>query len=77
MARSRRKTPIIGITGASSEKEDKRTTNRLVRHKVRTLLLTNPEVEVLPGLKELSNPLYMAKDGKCWRDCPKPKWMRK
>ena len=78
MARSRRKTPILGMTTSPSEKKDKRAANRLVRRKVRTVLLANPEVEVLPGLKELSDPWHMDKDGKrYWGSGLDPKFMRK
>jgi hypothetical protein len=65
MARSRGKTPQIGICG-TSDKEDKRAARRLERPKVRLVLSARQDVEVLPALKELSDPWRMAKDGKIY-----------
>jgi len=64
MSRSRKKTPIAGMTNASSEKWDKRVTNRRVRRCVKEALAANPLSDVLPVRRELSNPWTMAKDGK-------------
>ena len=51
-----------GITTARSEKNDKRSNNRLLRHKVRQAI--HQKREVLPEEKEVSNPWNMSKDGK-------------
>ncbi len=77
MSRSRRKTPIRGVTGAASEKADKRHNNRSLRKRVKKVLLTDPELEVAPTMRELSNVWDMAKDGKYFLKKPRPKDMRK
>lgn len=74
MSRSRRKMPITGMTTADSEKQDKRLANRKLRRKVRQVLPEEPEV--LPDLREVSDPWTMDKDGKKWID-PDSKEMRK
>jgi hypothetical protein len=66
MTRSRKKTPISGITAARSEKQDKRLANRRVRRAVKQVLATSVDVHVLPHRRELTNPWTMAKDGKMW-----------
>ena len=78
MARSRKKTPKTGITSAASEKEEKQVNHRRERRRVRQVLAVEPEPEVLPHSKELSNPWSMAKDGKgflgtraSWKDLKK------
>lgn len=68
MNRSRKKTPISGITTASSEKHDKRLANRKLRRRVNQTPAVRPDAEVLPALREVSDPRTMAKDGKYWRD---------
>ena len=78
MSRSRKKTPIHGITTASSEKQDKRLYNRRFRRVVKQVLRQAPECEVLPHLREYSNPWSMDKDGKARFDPAKhPELMRK
>jgi hypothetical protein len=78
MARSRKKTPICGITTARSEKQDKRLANRKVRRAVNQALTTSLELEVLPHRRELTNPWTMAKDGKTWFDADRfPEELRK
>src|SRR5690606_10736721 len=67
MSRSRRKTPITGITSAGSEKADKRVANRRVRRSVRQSLTVSPAPHLLPHTRELSNPWTFAKDGKVYR----------
>ena len=64
MSRSKRKTPIAGITTEESEKQDKRLANRKVRRTVRVTLDQNPTAEVLPEERERSNVWSMGKDGK-------------
>ena len=69
MARSRRHTPIFGMTTRESEKTDKRRANRRLRRRVREAVSRPDAPEVLPALREVSNPWSMAKDGRSyWRD---------
>jgi hypothetical protein len=63
MSRSRRKTPVLGITTAKSEKQDKRIANRKLRRAVKQRLGYDPD-GVLPALREVSNVWSMDKDGK-------------
>ncbi|HKC66285.1 MAG TPA: hypothetical protein VKB86_21760 [Pyrinomonadaceae bacterium] len=79
MGHSRGHFPACGITTARSEKEDKRIHNRRFRHRIKRALKTfDPEAEVLPVLREVSNVWDMAKDGKVIFDPKKyPKLMRK
>jgi hypothetical protein len=64
MARSKRKTPIRGITTAESEKKDKQLAHRKYRRKMKTVFQQVPDAEILPHVRELSNPWSMSKDGK-------------
>jgi hypothetical protein len=68
MSRSRRRTPIRGITNSESEKTDKQLAHRRERRRVRTVVHAKPEIELLPDTRELSNPWAMAKDGKRYFD---------
>lgn len=78
MSRSRKKSPFHGMTKAASEKQDKRIYNRRFRHALKQYLRNNPETEVLPHLREYSNPWCMDKDGKRRFDpALYPEWMRK
>jgi hypothetical protein len=78
MSRSRKKTPVHGITTANSEKKDKRLYNRRFRRVTKQVLRVSPLREVLPHLREYSNPWCMDKDGKVRFDPKKhPEWMRK
>jgi len=65
MSRSRRKTPIRGITSAVSEHVDKEAWHRSYRTAVRRQLANNPDCE-LPHLRKFFDPWRMAKDGKCY-----------
>jgi len=77
MSRSRRKTPICGITTAQSEKQDKRIANRRLRCRVRSALRGDPDA-LLPLLREVSDPWLMDKDGKMLLDPVRhPEIMRK
>jgi hypothetical protein len=78
MSRSTKRTPVCGMTGAPSEKQDKRLYNRRYRRMCKQVLHVNPACELLPHLREYSNPWAMDKDGKWWFD-PKerPELMRK
>ena len=77
MSRSKRKTPIMGFTTAKSEKKDKRINNRKLRRKTKVAMLS--EKEILPIMKEVSDPWMMQKDGKQKFDpnLHGGKWMRK
>jgi hypothetical protein len=62
MSRSKRKSPVIGMTTARSEKEDKRWHNRVLRRRVpETIRKGN---DILPKKDEISTTWDMAKDGK-------------
>jgi hypothetical protein len=61
MSRSFKKTPVCGITGARSEKRDKRRANRTYRRLCRARLRSTFE---LPQMREVSNVWSFAKDGK-------------
>jgi hypothetical protein len=78
MTRSRKKTPISGITAARSEKQDKRLANRKVRRAVKQALAASASLDVLPHRRELTSPWTMAKDGKTWFDAARyPEELRK
>jgi hypothetical protein len=64
MARSRRKTPICGITTARSEKQDKKIWHSRYRAAVRTHLRSNRDQDLMPLPREVSNVWDFAKDGK-------------
>ncbi|CAN5889496.1 hypothetical protein BH18ACI4_BH18ACI4_01560 [soil metagenome] len=68
MSRSKKKTPIRGISSACSEKQDKRNYNRRFRRLCKQLLDLNLDADPLPHLRECSNPWDMDKDGKRWFD---------
>ena len=80
MSRSKRKTPIHGMTCARSEKQDKRFANRALRRIVKVRLHTRVDLDAvsLPVMREVYNVWSMAKDGKRRFD-PKtwPEGMRK
>ena len=62
MARSRKKVPIVGISLAKSEKDDKVAAHRRERRIVRAEIPAQPEV--LTATKEVSDPWDYSKDGK-------------
>ncbi len=77
MSRSRRRTPVRGLTTSDSETEDKRIANRKLRRKVRAVLPLDPDA-VLPALREVSCVWAFDKDGKIRFDPgERPRWMRK
>lgn len=77
MSRSRRKTPVRGITTSDTEKRDKRIANRRLRRAVRVRLSAEPE-GVLPDLREVSSVWCFDKDGKTRFDPGRwPSLMRK
>jgi len=73
MSRSYRRTPVLPMTGADSEKYDKRMAHRRLRHltKLTLRLLTDPDDFYPPLLREVSDVWGFAKDGKCWYDLDK------
>lgn len=78
MSRSRKKTPVHGMTMAASEQQDKRRYNRRFRRVCKQTLHVNPLCKVLPHLREYSNPWSMDKDGKVRFDPAEyPELMRK
>jgi hypothetical protein len=64
MSRSKRRTPVCGMTSASSEKQDKRLYNRRYRRVCKQAIHADPAQELLPLLREYSNTGAMDKDGK-------------
>lgn len=77
MSRSRKRTPVCGITTADTEKQDKRLANRRLRRRVRAALPSEPD-GVLPALREVSSVWGFDKDGKQRFDPARhPEWMRK
>lgn len=70
MSRSRRKTPIFGMTNCRSEYQDKRIWHGRLRAQARTKLATLVVDEfdgaVIPEVRDVSNPWSMGKDGKLW-----------
>lgn len=75
MSRSRRRTPVCGITTARSEKEDKIAAHRRERRRVHTVLGVEPARDLLPHRRELSNVWSYAKDGKQYLG-PRPEYQR-
>jgi len=64
MSRSKRRTPVRGRTSARSEKQDKRLYNRRYRRVCKQAIHVDHARELLPLLREYSNPGAMDKDGK-------------
>src|SRR5258708_4051800 len=62
MSRSKRKSPVIGMTTARSEKDDKRWHNRVLRRRVREAI--HKGNEILPEKDGISTTWNMAKDVK-------------
>ena len=65
MARSYRRTPIAGNTGADSDKVSKRRAGRALRSSVRRALAAGDH-EVLPHAREICSMWSFPKDGKSW-----------
>lgn len=78
MSRSRRKTPIFGITTALSEAADKAIWHRAFRRAENQRLAGDPGSEPY-HFRQFFNPWQMDKDGKYWRGgvLLKPREMRK
>lgn len=65
MSRSRRKTPIVGMTTAESDKPFKEAEHRRERRSVRAAV---KQLEDAPDPKLFGNPCHAEKDGKQWLD---------
>ncbi len=68
MARSRKKTPVISVTTARSEKADKRLTHRVERRTNKVILGMTKDDVALKQVRELSDPWCFGKDGKRYVD---------
>jgi hypothetical protein len=77
VSRSRKKTPIRGVTGARSEKADKRQVNKSLRQRTRNALRADPDLPTPPDRRGIRDVWDMAKDGKYFRKDPRPKDLRK
>lgn len=70
MSRSYKKTPIIGHTGADSEKYDKKIWHKRFRHKTKDMIRSmrnDPDMiddTVMPVEDDVSSTWSMSKDGK-------------
>ena len=70
MSNSYRRTPILGVTKAASEKADKRRANKAHR-------ASQKKSELPVDRRETSDTWQMAKDGKFFRHQAAPKMLRK
>jgi hypothetical protein len=78
VSRSRRKTPISGITTATSDHGWKKMAARKLRHRVKQELNATLDGDRFAGKRwDLVNPWSSEKDGKHWLGDWDPKWMRK
>lgn len=81
MARSKRKTPIMGIASCASEKVDKQRLHRKMRLEHKRQIkntVNNLGVNELAKPNEIYNVWAMGKDGKSWFDASEhPECMRK
>lgn len=69
MSRSRRKTPIRGITTADSDHDWKKASSRKLRHRVKQHLTATLDGDRFAGKRwDLVNPWSSQKDGKFWFD---------
>jgi hypothetical protein len=76
MSRSKRKTPVRGMSSSESEKADKQASHRKLRRVARVAVEQGEPV--LPLEKELTNTWSMDKDGKRRFDpVAQPRLMRK
>ncbi len=78
MSRSRRKSPVMGVTCARSEEDDKQLYNRALRRINRRKLAEAGENAIYRNKREIMDVWSMNKDGKM-RFNPEieAKWMRK
>lgn len=78
MSRSFKRSPFIGTTNSTTEKQEKRTANRHLRRAVRRKIGETSDAMELPLLREVSNVWSMSKDGKVrFRVAEAPWLMRK
>ena len=84
MSRSRRKTPIVGMTTSESEKEDKQRASRRARHALKRAVhsavhtgVTDNVAPLTRGHHPKSGRWIFAKDGKQWIGSRHPKLLRK
>ena len=77
MSRSKRKTPIVPVTTAETEKPDKAAWHRRHRHAEKARLNVAGIEYVYRSHKEHSNPWSMSKDGKKYWGNLRPDLMRK
>jgi hypothetical protein len=78
MSRSRKKTPCGSFWHrARSDKPGKQDANRRLRRRVRQVLAVDPDPDVLPALREVSDVWSMPKDGKHYFGTTWPKMLRK
>jgi hypothetical protein len=78
MSRSRRKTPITGMTSARSDHAWKKAAARKLRHRVKQELNSTLDGDRFAGKRwDLVNPRDAPKDGKSWFGDRHPKLMRK
>ena len=75
MSRSRKKTKIHGVTTATSEKQDKRFSNRRYRRIVKQRI--NAGDVILPKIREVSNIWLFEKDSKVYYENMSDKELRK
>lgn len=78
MSRSRRKTPIMGITCARSDRPFKASEHRRERSAVRRALATADDA-AMPHGKAFGDPWKAPKDGKAWMPLyiDHSRWLRK
>ena len=78
MSRSRRKTPITGMTCAASDARWKAMAARKLRRRVKQDLGATLDGDKYAGKPwDLVDPWTSEKDGKCYHNDPAPKDMRK
>ncbi len=78
MSRSRRKSPITGMTGAPSDHPWKKAAARKLRHAVRQSLKATLDGDRFAGKRwDLVNPWSSDKDGKFWFGPRRPELLRK
>lgn len=75
MSRSFKKNPIIGMTCAESEKDDKQKANRRYRRVSKILLEVKQDDFVDPFKHQFGSAWSFAKDGRQY--CNNPKYLRK
>lgn len=77
MARSRRKTPKLGFSSSTSEKDDKTRASRKARRAGKAGLAKPADGDAAKSEHKRSGTWNFAKDGKRWVKAPAAKAMRK